>query len=103
MKAIENLRGRSLRIMMTFVCGCAFSLFGYDQALYGGVASGGAFEEHFNYPDASLTGHTAAVYDIGCMIGSIMSAFITQRIGHKKAMVRLSYLQSSGLKAFHPF
>ncbi|OQU95623.1 hypothetical protein CLAIMM_01805 [Cladophialophora immunda] len=71
MLGIERLRGRPLRLMVTVICGCSFSLFGYDQALYGGVASGDAFLEQFHHPSATMTGQTAALYDIGCLVGAV--------------------------------
>lgn len=85
---LKPRKGRSLRLLVTAVCGCAFSLFGYDQALYGGVASGDAFVEQFNHPSASLNGHTAAIYDIGCLVGAVCSSYVAHRLGHKKTLVR---------------
>jgi hypothetical protein len=91
MLGIANLRGRRVRLLATVVCGCAFSLFGYDQALYGGVASGAPFEQHFNHPSATLTGHIAAIYDIGCLIGSLISVMVAQRLGHRNTIVSASF------------
>lgn len=87
MFGIERLRGRRLRLLVTFICGCSFSLFGYDQALYGGVASGEAFVKQFHHPSATMTGQTAALYDIGCLVGAIFAFFIASRLGHRKALV----------------
>ena len=82
-------RGRVLRILVALVCGSAFSLFGYDQALYGGVSSGAAFLKQFNHPSPELTGHTAAVYDLGCLAGAWSTFFICQRFGHRKTLVSM--------------
>lgn len=87
MFGIENARGRRLRVLVGVICGCSFSLFGYDQALYGGVASGQAFLEQFNYPSSSMTGHTAAIYDVGCLLGAVGAVAIATRLGHKKTIV----------------
>lgn len=85
-----QLTGRRYRLVVTIVCGCAFTLFGYDQALYGGVASGDAFLKQFEHPNASLTGQIAALYDIGCLVGSLLSVIICQRLGHRKIIVSLA-------------
>ncbi|KAF9883072.1 hypothetical protein FE257_004129 [Aspergillus nanangensis] len=77
----RNLTGRKYRTLVTVVCGCAFSLFGYDQALYGGVASGNAFLKQFNHPNATLTGQIAALYDIGCLIGCLLGGSTITVIG----------------------
>lgn len=87
MVSLKELRGSHLRMLMTIVCGCAFSLFGYDQALYGGVASGEAFLRQFNHPSSSLTGQIAALFDIGCLVGAVSSTIITHRMGYKKTLV----------------
>ncbi|KPI36291.1 Sugar transporter STL1 [Cyphellophora attinorum] len=96
MFGIENLRGRRVRLLVTVVCGCSFSLFGYDQALYGGIASGPAFVEHFNHPSATLTGHTAAIYDIGCLLGAVFAFFIASRVGHRYALLLGSAIVTVG-------
>jgi hypothetical protein len=84
---VKQLTGRKYRFLVTIVCGCAFSLFGYDQALYGGVASGDAFVKQFNHPSPSLTGQIAALYDIGCLVGSLFSLTICQKLGYRKIIV----------------
>lgn len=96
MFGIEKIRGRPLRLLVTLVCGCAFSLFGYDQALYGGVVSGKPFVEHFNHPNAELVGQTAAVYDLGCLVGAILAFLVTSRLGHKKTIVSFESRLISG-------
>ncbi len=87
MARFSNTRGRRLRALLTVVCGCAFSLFGYDQALYGGVASSASFLKQFHNPSPTLTGQTAALYDIGCLLGAISASFVAQRLGYKKTLV----------------
>ncbi|KAE8143440.1 general substrate transporter [Aspergillus pseudotamarii] len=87
MKVIRSLSGRKQRLLVTIVCGCAFSLFGYDQALFGGVASGDAFVKQFDHPSPSLTGQIAALYDIGCLVGSLVSIIFCQRFGHRKLIL----------------
>ena len=87
MFGVEKLRGRPLRLLVTVVCGCAFSLFGYDQALFGGIVSGKSFVDHFNHPDAGLVGQTAAVYDLGCLVGAILAFLVTSKLGHRKTIV----------------
>ncbi|KAF7562265.1 hypothetical protein G7046_g1861 [Stylonectria norvegica] len=84
---IRNARGRKMRLLITIVCGCSFSLFGYDQALYGGVASGSAFLKQFKNPSPTMTGQTAALYDIGCLLGALAAAVVASSLGHKKTLL----------------
>ncbi|KAL3454977.1 general substrate transporter [Aspergillus heterothallicus] len=87
MFSIKSLRGRQQRVLITIICGCAFSLFGYDQALFGGVASGDAFLKQFSNPSASLVGQIAALYDIGCLVGSLVSVLFCHRFGHRNMIL----------------
>ncbi|KIW49471.1 hypothetical protein PV05_11145 [Exophiala xenobiotica] len=34
-----------------------------------------------------MTGQTAALYDIGCLVGAVFALFIASRIGHRKALL----------------
>ena len=63
----------------------------FDQALYGGVASGEPFLRQFNHPSPTMTGHTAAIYDVGCLLGALCAAAAAARLGHKKTIVSLNH------------
>ena len=52
----SGLRGKTLRMAITFTCVVGFALFGYDQGLMSGIISGDKFTEEFpplNIPDKS--------------------------------------------------
>ncbi|OQV11009.1 hypothetical protein CLAIMM_14917 isoform 2 [Cladophialophora immunda] len=83
----KQWKGRKLRVWILIVCGLAFSLFGYDCALYGGIASGPPFVEYFHHPSPGLTGQVAALFDIGNLVGALCTPFIAERIGHRKSIL----------------
>jgi MFS family permease len=62
----------------------AFLLLGYDQGVMSGlVGADNRFGRDFGHPDANLQGDIVALYDIGCIIGSILVFFIGERYGRR--------------------
>ncbi|KAF7557391.1 hypothetical protein G7Z17_g640 [Cylindrodendrum hubeiense] len=62
------------------------------QHSYRGVMSGiiGAdnrFGRDFNQPDASMQGNIVALYDIGCVVGSILAYFIGEKLGRRMMLI----------------
>ena len=47
------------------------------------VGADNRFGRDFNNPDAALQGDIVALYDIGCIIGSIVVFFIGERLGRR--------------------
>ncbi|KAL4888868.1 general substrate transporter [Aspergillus ambiguus] len=84
----HNFRGRTLVLAVT-ACSCqAFLLLGYDQGVMSGiVGADNRFGRDFNYPDADLQGDIVALYDIGCIIGSILVFMIGERFGRRKMLM----------------
>ncbi|CAG8076186.1 unnamed protein product [Penicillium salamii] len=80
----HNLRGRRLVFAVTAASCQAFLLLGYDQGVMSGlVGADNRFGRDFNNPDAALQGDIVALYDIGCIIGSIVVFFIGERLGRR--------------------
>ncbi|RJE16448.1 sugar transporter, partial [Aspergillus sclerotialis] len=76
--ASGGLRGRSLRVAITFTAVMGFSLFGYNQGMMAGLIDGEEFTNSFDIlkipPDASpgtkhyvnvIRGAVTACYEIG--------------------------------------
>jgi hypothetical protein len=52
---IKSLRGDVLVTAYMVVCGIAFIMFGYDQAVLGALSTNPSFLEHMGVTGASLT------------------------------------------------
>ena len=70
-------------------------LFGYDTAVISG-AEGGLQDffrnaTDFDYTDA-LHGFTSASALLGCIIGSVLSGFLSNRLGRKRALATAGIL-----------
>ncbi|KAI9929516.1 hypothetical protein ASPWEDRAFT_110586 [Aspergillus wentii DTO 134E9] len=84
----HNFRGRALVFAVT-ACSCqAFLLLGYDQGVMSGlVGADNRFGRDFHHPDADLQGDIVALYDIGCILGSILVFFIGEWLGRRKMLM----------------
>lgn len=89
------LRGRNVNWAITLCCGSAFLLFGYDQGVISGLLTGDAFTAEFPEIDttstgkgsASLQGTVVAIYEIGCLAGSLFAFFFGDRFGRRKMIM----------------
>ncbi|CAN6674926.1 high-affinity glucose transporter Hxt2p [Trichomonascus vanleenenianus] len=84
-----KLQGKKLDYVVTSCCCMGFLLLGYDQGLMSGIVgyNGNRFAHDFGFPDAHMQGNITAMYDIGCVIGSIICFFVGDKIGRKKAIM----------------
>nr|XP_036577935.1 uncharacterized protein CTRU02_11997 [Colletotrichum truncatum]KAF6785065.1 hypothetical protein CTRU02_11997 [Colletotrichum truncatum] len=78
--------GDALRHRITAACGAGFLLFGYDQGVFGGILSNKSFIETFNNPNSTIQGQIVASYDIGCIMGTIVSMFLGDKLGRKRCI-----------------
>ncbi|ORX35622.1 sugar transporter [Kockovaella imperatae] len=89
------LRGKILNWAITACAGSAFLLFGYDQGVMSGLLTGSAFTSQFPEIDttegangsASLQGTVVAIYEIGCLFGSIFTFFFGERFGRRRTIM----------------
>lgn len=72
---LENTQGKWLQYRITAACGAGFLLFGYEQGIFGGLLDNEAFLETFGNPSVTIQGQIVATYDIGCIIGTLVSMF----------------------------
>jgi sugar porter (SP) family MFS transporter len=83
---LQNLEGRALTVAITVTSGTGFLLFGYDQGVFSGLLSVSSFVKTFNDPDPTIQGQVVSSYDLGCIIGAVLSIFIGDRLGRKRSI-----------------
>lgn len=82
-----QLRGNGLLAAILITSGLDFTLFGYDQGLFGGILAGKRLQDTLGDPNATMTGLVTAVYDIGCAFGAVAAFIWGEQIGRKKSIV----------------
>lgn len=87
MLALTKLEGTPLNVAITCASGAGFLLFGYDQGFFGGILTNSAFLDQFKNPGPTLTGQIVALYDVGCMMGCLLSMFYGDRLGRRRAIL----------------
>lgn len=83
---ITKLEGRALTAGITATCGTAFMLFGYDQGVFGGILEHPVFINDYRKPSAMIQGQIVSSYDLGCIIGALLTIFIGDVIGRRKTI-----------------
>ncbi|KAF1360389.1 general substrate transporter [Lizonia empirigonia] len=84
----HKLRGKSLIFAVTAASCQAFLLLGYDQGVMGGIiGADNPFGRYFNNPDADMQGNITALYDIGCVLGSIVCYFVGEHYGRRTMLM----------------
>ncbi|KAJ5683440.1 General substrate transporter [Penicillium macrosclerotiorum] len=81
-----NLEGRSLRLAITVTAGSAYLLFGYDQGVLGGLVSNASFLSAIGNPSSGYLGTIVALFNIGCLIGCVISAVFGNKLGRKSVI-----------------
>lgn len=83
----QESQGKPLQFGVTATCGAGFLLFGYDQGVFGGLLDNEPFLKTFGYPDAMIQGQIVATYDIGCIIGTLVSMFFGDKLGRRRCIL----------------
>ncbi|KAL1301913.1 hypothetical protein AAFC00_006091 [Neodothiora populina] len=84
-----NMRGKWLQTAITVCAAMAFTLFGYDQGVIGGLISLPTFlsVNGIDQHDSNLQGTIVAIYDIGCLTGCIIMGVFGQKLGRRVFIV----------------
>ncbi|KAI1075786.1 general substrate transporter [Whalleya microplaca] len=84
----HNFQGKTLVFAITAASCQAFLLLGYDQGVMSGIiGADNRFGRDFDNPDPEMQGNITALYDIGCVIGSIICYFIGERLGRRTMLI----------------
>jgi MFS family permease len=51
------------------------------------IGANNKFGQEFNNPDADMQGNITALYDIGCVVGSIICYFVAERFGRRTMLM----------------
>ncbi|KAE8142330.1 general substrate transporter [Aspergillus pseudotamarii] len=84
---LQHTQGKSLHLSITAACGAGFLLFGYDQGVFGGLLDNDHFLRTFGYPSTTIQGQIVATYDIGCIIGTLVSMFFGDKLGRRRCIL----------------
>ncbi|PSN67065.1 general substrate transporter [Corynespora cassiicola Philippines] len=84
----HNFRGKKLIFAVTAASCQAFLLLGFDQGVMAGIiGADNRFGRDFNNPDAEMQGNITALYDIGCVLGSIATYFVGEHYGRRTMLI----------------
>lgn len=79
--------GNALFAWITFAAGSGFTLFGYDQGVFGAFLGNENFIKTFNNPNSTLQGHITATYDLGCFLGAILTMWLGTKWGSRTVVL----------------
>ncbi|CCX32891.1 putative Myo-inositol transporter 1 [Pyronema domesticum] len=86
-------RGTKLVASVVLASSSAFLLLGYDQGVLGGLLANHHLQDVLGHPSPSMTGTIVAIYDIGCLVGALITAAWAENYGRRKsAMCGLSIM-----------
>ncbi|KAI0012427.1 general substrate transporter [Xylariaceae sp. FL0662B] len=98
----NNFQGKTLIFAITAASCQAFLLLGYDQentslmmtheltgpgVMAGIIGADNRFGRDFGNPDPGMQGNITALYDIGCVVGSIVCYFIGEGLGRRTMLI----------------
>ncbi|RYP23375.1 hypothetical protein DL767_008829 [Monosporascus sp. MG133] len=84
----HDFQGNTLVFAITAASCQAFLLLGYDQGVMAGIiGADNRFGRDFGNPDPAMQGNITALYDIGCVLGSILCYFIGERFGRRTMLM----------------
>ncbi|PLN76293.1 sugar transporter [Aspergillus taichungensis] len=79
-------RGLGLRMAILFTCQVAFILFGYNQGVFSGIVRNEEFLSLLNYPSSAVLGIIVAIYNLGCLFGTVVAFVVSDKLGFRKTM-----------------
>jgi MFS family permease len=80
------LEGTRLSVGVAVNSGFSFLLFGWDQGVFGGILTNPSFNRQFKHPNPTIEGQIVSTYDIGCIIGAVISIYFGDKLGRRKSI-----------------
>lgn len=59
----------------------------FVQGVFGGIVTNAAFLGTFKHPDATIQGQIVSKYDIGCIIGAVLSTLVGDKWGRRQCIM----------------
>ncbi|KFZ10525.1 hypothetical protein V502_08076 [Pseudogymnoascus sp. VKM F-4520 (FW-2644)] len=91
-----HLSGQPLVVAITISSGSCYLLFGYDQGVLGGLVTQPSFLNAIGNPNEGYLGAIVALYNIGCLVGCVLSAMYGSRFGRKRSIIGGSLIMVVG-------
>ncbi|KAH6696579.1 putative transporter, partial [Leptodontidium sp. MPI-SDFR-AT-0119] len=79
-------QGKPLQAAISACCLLAFTLFGYDQGVFGGILQNENWLNQFGHPSDTKTGIIVSSYNLGCLLGCFINFFIGDPLGRRKVI-----------------
>ncbi|KAH8659792.1 general substrate transporter [Xylariales sp. PMI_506] len=83
----DFFHGNALVAACISVCASSFLLFGYDQGVMSGVVISEYWLEAMDNPSTIITATLVSIFDIGAVVGSLISAFTSEGLGRKRSLI----------------
>ncbi|KAL1597640.1 hypothetical protein SLS59_007338 [Nothophoma quercina] len=83
---MPQLQGKALLLTVSLLTSLGFMLIGYDNGLMGGLVNAPAFQDTFDNPSANMIGTIVAIFEIGCFLGAMTTAFVGEKLGRRKCV-----------------
>ncbi|QIW94534.1 hypothetical protein AMS68_000052 [Peltaster fructicola] len=86
------MKGRALEVGICATASSGFLLFGYDQGVMSGIITEPMFLDLFpmmasDYKSGAIQALVVAIYEIGCLIGSVIIVGVGDRLGRRRAVL----------------
>jgi MFS family permease len=87
-RTYAGLNGRPLGLLISTIATTGFLLFGYDQGVMSGIISADPFNNYFpsTKNNSVYQGFVTAIYEIGCLIGTIFILSFGDKTGRRRAV-----------------
>ncbi|KAI9753060.1 MAG: hypothetical protein M4579_005359 [Chaenotheca gracillima] len=88
----DKLTGKHLEIAVCATASSGFLLFGYDQGVMSGIITEEQFVDLFplmdqNYKSGAIQALVVAIYEIGCLLGSLFIICYGDKLGRRRAVI----------------
>ena len=101
---VPSLKGIKLEVGVVMSAGAAFILFGYDQGVMSMLVTSPYFLSYFPEmdpenpvnPNSALSSMVVAIYEIGCLIGSVLTIFIGDKLGRRRTIILGTFIMVIG-------
>ncbi|OAP55182.1 hypothetical protein AYL99_10882 [Fonsecaea erecta] len=94
---LGKIEGKPLLLLITVAASSGFILFGYDNAVFGGIIVLPWFLEQYHHPGSDILGTVSSLYNVGCAGGSILAFFFGGQLGRRKSILSGSAIAAVGV------